>query len=73
MHNKKTLTKGNIISFDGTIWHQLKLKFQDKNVEVFVDDKSITEATQVVSNGYVAFASSYHGNRFDNLEVTDND
>ncbi|WP_282040860.1 hypothetical protein [Winogradskyella flava] len=73
MHNKKTLSKGDIIDFDGNIWHQLKIKFQDKNVEVFVDDKSITETTHAVSNGYVAFASSYHGNLFDNLEVTDND
>ncbi len=73
MYNKKTLTKGNINGFDGNIWHQLKIRFQDKDVEVFVDNKSITQATHIVSNGYVAFASSYHGNLFDNLEIIDND
>lgn len=73
IHNKKTLTTGNILGFNGLKWHQLKIKFQDNNVEVLVDNKSITKATHVTSNGYVAFASSYHANRFDNLEITGND
>ena len=73
MHNKKTLSNGNIIDFDGAKWHHLKIKFQDNVVAVFVDNKFITKETHAVSNGYVSFASSYHGNLFDNLEVTDND
>ncbi|WP_435414382.1 hypothetical protein [Polaribacter aestuariivivens] len=73
IHNKKTLSKGNINGFDGAIWHQLKIKFQDKNVEVFVDNKPVTKANHLISSGYVSFASSYHHNLFDNLEITAND
>ena len=73
IHNKKTLSKGTIVGFDGAIWHQLKIKFQDKDVEVFVDNKPVTKANHIVSSGYVSFASSYHHNLFDNLEITAND
>ncbi|ANW95879.1 hypothetical protein AXE80_06115 [Wenyingzhuangia fucanilytica] len=73
IYNKDILSKGNIIDFNGNIWHQLKIKFQHKNVEVFVDNKSVVKTAHVISNGYVSFASSYHGNLFDNLEVTSNE
>ena len=73
IHNKKTLKEGSLSNFKDNVWHQLKIKFQDKNVEVFIDNTSVTKTVHETGNGYVALASSYHANLFDNLEITNND
>jgi galactosylceramidase len=67
--DNKKLAEGQLENFDGTIWHNIKLSFNDKEMQSFVDGKLISKVTHENKKGYVSLASSYHANLFDNLEV----
>lgn len=69
LNEKKALAKGRVQGFDGDAWHELKLRFQDKMVEAFIDGKSVATIEDKRQSGYVSFASSYDPNLFDDLEV----
>ncbi|WP_396600625.1 hypothetical protein [Algibacter sp. R77976] len=68
--NKQILKKGVISNFDGSKWHNLQLKFQNKNIEAFVDRDSLVNITHKQTAGYTMLASSYDENLFDNLKIT---
>lgn len=70
LNHQKTLAKGQVQGFDADAWHGLKLRLRDKKVEAFIDGKSVAKIGDKRQSGYVAFASSYDPNLFDNLEVT---
>lgn len=70
--DKKSLAKGELPTFNGDTWHELKLKFDDDTVEAFINGASVTKVTydNKQKSGYVVLASSYNANLFDNLEVS---
>lgn len=68
--NKQVLKEGIIENFDGNQWHNLQLKFQNKNIEAFVDGDSLVNVTHKQTSGYTMLACSYNENLFDNLKVT---
>lgn len=70
MFDKEVLKEGVIDGFDGDQWHSLKLRFQNKNIEAFVDDISLLKISHKKTKGYVMLASSYDENLFDNLDIS---
>lgn len=70
MFQQKILKEGRIDNFNGSLWHNLKLRFKGKEVEAFVDGQSIANVTGKNRTGYVMLASSYDTNLFDNLMVS---
>ncbi|PQJ72660.1 glycoside hydrolase family 78 protein [Polaribacter butkevichii] len=72
MFDKEVLKKGVISDFDGAQWHSLKITFQNKEIEAFVDEVSVVNVSHQKTKGYVMLVSSYDENLFDNLEITTN-
>ncbi len=70
LNHQRTLATGLVEGFDGNAWHELKLRFFDKQVEAFIDGKSIAKFEGKQQRGYVSLASSYDQNLFDNLSVS---
>ncbi|WP_288956394.1 hypothetical protein [uncultured Polaribacter sp.] len=68
--DKKVLKEGVIYNFDGNQWHALKLTFQNKEIEAFIDEVSVVKLPHKKTKGYVMLASTYDENLFDNLEIT---
>ncbi len=68
--DEETLAEGSLQNFDASRWHELKLTFRDRETEAFIDGKSLAIVSHHRRNGYLALASSYDGNRFDNLEIS---
>lgn len=69
LFDQETLQNGSIANFDPKMWHKLQLKFNGKAIEAFVDGQRVMKTSYQEKNGYVMLASSYDGNRFDNLEI----
>lgn len=69
--DKKTLVEGKIEDFDGEAWHQVKLKFEDDQIEVTVDGQSVANISDAQRTGYVMLGSSYDSNLFDNLAISE--
>ncbi|WP_203257175.1 glycoside hydrolase family 78 protein [Hyunsoonleella ulvae] len=69
MFHKEVLESGRIKKFKGKKWNNLKLTFQDKSIEAFVNGKSIVKLSNIKHKGYVMLASSYDENLFDNLKI----
>ena len=70
IYDTETLAGGKLADFNGEEWHKLKLQFRGDQVEGFINGTSVAKKKHKQINGYVAFASSYDQNLFDNLEVT---
>ncbi|MDV7139086.1 hypothetical protein R3X28_09375 [Maribacter sp. TH_r10] len=70
MFDKEVLKEGVIPDFDGNKWHTLKLTFQNKEIEAFIDAVSVVNVSHQKTTGYVMLASSYDENLFDDLEIT---
>lgn len=68
--NDKVIENGVIANFKGNQWHSLQLKFQNKNIEAYVDGKLLINMSNEQTSGYVMLASSYNQNLFDNLKIT---
>jgi galactosylceramidase len=69
LYDQNILKEGEIADFDGNSWHELKLKFQNTEIEAFVDGMPLARISHQQHSGYVSLASSYHGNLFDNMEI----
>lgn len=70
VYDNKTLAQGALENFDGTQWHELKLRFNGTEIEAFIDGESIARIQDQPRGGYVSLASSYDQNLFDNLSVS---
>ncbi|WP_417444137.1 hypothetical protein [Joostella sp.] len=72
MYSQEVLKKGMIANFDGNKWHELKLRFHQSELEVYVDGVSVAKTSHLKTKGYVLIASSYDQNLFDNLHIINN-
>ncbi len=69
--DKDILSEGSIDDFDGVVWHNIKLRFDDKEIHAFVDEEFMTKVNHESQSGYVLLGSSYDANLFDNLVISD--
>jgi galactosylceramidase len=69
MHGETTLASGMLTDFDRNRWHKLQLDFLGSEIVASINGQTIAKATRPITRGYVALASSYSPNLFDDLEV----
>lgn len=69
LYDSERLAEGTLENFNGEEWHKLKLSFRGDQVEASIDGTLLAKRKHKRISGYVAFASSYDENLFDNLEV----
>ena len=67
---QKTLASGQLVKFDPTQWHQLRLELNGTRITGFVDHEKLAEVTDETCDRGMAFlASTYDRNLFDNITV----
>ncbi len=71
-YQEKTLAQGELQGFDSTRWHAVKIAFQGSVVRGYVDGRLLAEARDDSrSKGMAYLVSTYDGNLFDNVTVTE--
>jgi len=71
-YQEHTLAVGTIKGFDATRWHTMKIVFRDDTIHGWLDGQVLARVKDSSRSSGMAFlASTYNGNLFDNVSISD--
>jgi hypothetical protein len=71
-YHQRTLAFGAIKDFDAAQWHAMKIEFHGDSIRGYVDGKLLADVKDATRSSGMAFlGSSYDGNLFDNVRISD--
>jgi galactosylceramidase len=71
-YQEQNLATGSIKNFSAARWHSMKILFRGDTIRGYLDGEMLAQTKNSSrSNGMAYLASTYHGNLFDNVKISD--